>query len=95
MTAQIQTGIPGNPDPWWQDSALRAIDHLAASGVEFTAADLDDLGVPQPDHPCRWGAVFSAAKSEGVIHRIGYRSSRRPGRNRGVCAVWIGSEYVA
>lgn len=84
------TGIPGTPDPWWESGALTAIEALAKSGQPFTAADLDALGVGQPDHPCRWGSVFAKAKQLGIVRKIGYSASRRPSRSKGVCAVWTG-----
>ena len=81
----------GNSDEWWQSTALSAIEHLASLPMTFTAADLDDLGVPAPDHPCRYGSVFSLAKRLKLIRRVGYAPSRRAGRDGGVCAVWIGT----
>lgn len=81
----------GNTDEWWQSTALSAIEHLASLPMTFTAADLDDLGVPTPDHPCRYGSVFSLAKRLKLIRRVGYAPSRRAGRDGGVCAVWIGT----
>lgn len=86
MTATLHT-VPGNPDLWWEDGALRAIEHLAATVTSFTAYDLIGL-VDEPDHSCRWGSVFAKAKALGIIQRIGYTSSRRPGRSSGVCGVW-------
>lgn len=83
--------IPGNNDTWWQAGALKAIMSLAATGKPFTAADLEDLGVGQPDHSCRWGSVFAEAKALGLIRRVGYTASRRPSRSGGVCAVWQGA----
>ena len=81
----------GNRDEWWQSTALTAIEHLASLPMTFTASDLDDLGVPTPDHPCRYGSVFSLAKRLKLIRRVGYAPSRRAGRDGGVCAVWIGT----
>ena len=75
-------------DPWWESTALSAIEHLAANGQQFTAADLTDLGVPEPDHPARWGSVIAKAKALKIIEKAGYTTARRPSRNAGVTAVW-------
>lgn len=77
-------------DDWWRSTAERALLWWAESGVEFDAFDLTQLGVPDPDHPNRWGALFGAAKATGLIEPVGYRQSRRPGRHGGVCRVWKG-----
>lgn len=87
----VETTIPGNTDGWWESCALAAIETLAKSGRVFTAADLADLGVDTPDHPCRWGSVFAKAKAAGTIVRVGYAPSRTAGRRGGVCAMWFGA----
>lgn len=92
---QNTTPIPGNTDPWWEAGALKAIETLATTGRNFTAADLTDLGVAEPDHSCRWGSLFAAAKRCGIVVRVGYAPARRAGRNGGVAAIWKGAtEYV-
>ena len=90
MTEQLHT-IPGTPDPHWESTALSAIETLAKQGQPFTAADLTDLGVTEPDHSCRWGSVFAKAKALGIVRKLGYAASRRPSRSAGVCAVWTGA----
>lgn len=82
--------IPGNPALPWESVALSAIEHLAKAGRPFTAADLDDLGVPAPDHSCRWGSVFAKAQALGLIRKVGYVQSRRPSRSYGICSQWGG-----
>ncbi|GAB3698520.1 hypothetical protein [Mariniluteicoccus flavus] len=79
-----------NADDWWRDCATRALEHLAASGQTFDAYDLTELGVPDPDHPNRWGGLFQAATRADLIEPVGYRESRRPTRSGGVCRVWQG-----
>jgi hypothetical protein len=81
-------------DPWWLECALQAIEDLAATGREFTAWDLSDMGVPDPDRPARWGAAFSVASTRGLIEAVGYQVSRRPSRGGGACRVWRGVESV-
>lgn len=80
-------------DDWWRDTAERALSHLASTGRAFTAMDITDLGVPDPDHPNRWGALFSTARTRGEIEPLGWTYSRRPSRSFGVCRVWIGTEH--
>lgn len=100
MTRQphsTQDAIPGvgqaeqNADQWWSDCAQRAIRDLASSGREFTAYDVQLLGVPEPDHPNRWGAAFRAACMRGVIRSAGFVRSSRPSREGGVCRLWVGA----
>ena len=86
--------IPGTPDPHWEAGALKAIETLANTGRPFTAADLTDMGVSEPDHPCRWGSVMAKAKALKLIRRAGFTTSRRAGRNAGYCAIWTGSSII-
>ena len=86
----VVSELPG--DVWWETGALAAIEALAKTGRPFTAADLTDQGVAEPDHPCRWGSLFAKAKALGTIRRVGYGTSRRGGRNGGICAIWQGIE---
>lgn len=79
-------------DAWWRDCASRAIDHLAGTGQPFTAADLGELGVPDPDHPNRIGALFSAARNAGTIRPVGYTTSPTKSRHGGVVRVWKGTQ---
>lgn len=79
-----------NADDWWADSAWRAMAVLAETGREFTAYDLTEMGVPDPDHPNRWGALFAAAHKQEIITPIGFEQSRRRARHSGVCRIWRG-----
>lgn len=85
--------VDESADEWWHDCALRAIEWLAATGTEFDAADVAQMGVPDPDVPARWGAVFQAARRRGVIVPVGYTLARRRARHAGVNRVWIGAEH--
>ena len=80
-----------NADPSWRDCARRAAAELARRGQDFTADDLTGLGVPDPDHPARWGSLFSTLKREGIITLVNYRASTKPSRNGGVVRVWRGT----
>ena len=79
-------------DPWWWLVAMRGMKWLADTRTPFDAFDLTLLGVPDPDHGARWGALFNAAASAGMIKRVGYTKSRRPTRAGGVCMVWVGCD---
>lgn len=74
----------------WLSCAEAALSVLIRRGRPFTAADLTDLGVPSPDHPCRYGSLFAAAKARGDILPLGYRPSPRASRNGGVTRIWLG-----
>lgn len=80
-----------NIDRWWRSCADAAIAHLAAGDRPFSADQVAAL-VPNPDHPCRWGARFSAALKAGVIRPVGYTVSARPSRHRGVQRLYVGGE---
>lgn len=80
-----------NADDWWKSSAMQGLKALAASGRDFDAYDVAQLGVPEPDHANRWGALFRAARQQGLIVPVGYHESKRPGRASGSCRVWRGT----
>lgn len=79
-----------NTDEWWRDGARRAVHALARTGREFTADDVRDFGVSEPDHPNRWGSLFLAASREGVIECVGARKSTRGPRHASLTRVWRG-----
>ena len=79
-----------NRDEFWWATAMRALRWLADAPGTFESYDLTELGVPDPDHPNRWGALFRAAHTAGTIRPAGYTQSRRPGRAGGLCRVWTG-----
>lgn len=79
-----------NADDWWRSSAEQALSWLARDGQPFSAFDITELGVPDPDDSHRWGALFRAAYTRGQIEPVGYEQSRRPSRAGGVCRVWRG-----
>ncbi len=80
-----------NADWWWRDCADRALTHCCESGREFTADDLRELGVPEPDHPNRWGALFAGAHARGVIEPVRFSTSSRRARHGGTYRVWRGA----
>lgn len=82
--------VRGNHDPDWMARARSAVRTLAASGLRFTSYDVSLMGVEEPDHPSRWGALFAGCRAEGLIVRMGDTISKRPGRDKGRCSVWRG-----
>lgn len=88
--APILAEVLDNGDSWWRDCAERALAHWAESGLPFTADDLRELGVPEADHPNRWGALFATFHRRGVIEAVGYQVSTRRSRHGGVLRVWRG-----
>lgn len=91
--ARADTGIDqadANTDHWWRDCCDRAIAQLAAQGIVFQAVDLLDLGVPEPDHPNRWGARLREAARAGVIQPAGWGPSRRPTTACSAVRLWRG-----
>lgn len=82
-------------DQPWLSCAEQALAVLIRRGRPFTASDLTELGVPDPDHSSRWGSLFAAAKARGDILPLGYGISRRPGRNSGYCRTWLGIPRAA
>lgn len=81
-----------NGDKFWRSCFDAAVDHLAASGREWSTDDVFALGVPTPDHPNRVGAAINAAMKTGRISPVGYRLSSRPSRHAGVVRVWVGGD---
>lgn len=86
-----EKAIRHRDDVWW-GQAMSGIGLLALAGEPFDAFDLQSVGVGEPDHPNRYGALFRSAASAGVIEKLGHHQSKRPGRSGGVCAVWRGKQ---
>lgn len=91
----VATMHAGRSDSWWRECAERAAMVLIQRGAEFTASDLTEMGVPDPDHSARWGSLFASLKAAGLIIPVGYRPSPRATRNGGVCRVWRGLPRAA
>ena len=87
----VSTAIRHRDDKWW-GQAMGGISLLASTGESFDAFDLQSVGVGEPDHPNRYGALFRSAATAGVIEKVGFHQSKRPGRSGGVCAVWRGKQ---
>lgn len=73
----------------WEADAREALEQVAKSGLPFTAYDLTEKAqLRNPSHPNQWGPLFRQAATDGVIRKVGYAESRRPGRKHGLCRVW-------
>lgn len=71
-----------------------ALDGLAASGAEFTADDLQlalDEDTRRLAPPNLISAVIAVASRHSRIVHVGYGTSTRPARHRGVLRKWIGA----
>lgn len=84
--------VDRNADGWWRSCALAGIRHLAALGEPFTAHDVATLGVPDPDHPNRWGALFSTAAHAQIIRPVGVVRSDRRTTHRALVRLWVGAQ---
>lgn len=88
---RAQKGMPAQ----WRATALQAIEAMAATGRDFQAWDLvEEMGLPDPDHPCRWGEVFRVAARKGLITEVGSARSKRPTTRSSLTLVWRGTEAV-
>lgn len=73
----------------WTGDAMAALVKVAAEGNPFDAYTLTEKAeLREPPHPNMWGTLFREASRLGVIRRVGFHESRRPGRRSGVCRVW-------
>lgn len=78
-------------DAEWAADCDRAIRTLAATGQPFTAYDLHAM-VREPSNPNHWGPRLPVAAKRGLIRKVGYRKSDRPGTRGSAVAVWQGIE---
>lgn len=82
-------------DEWWWECAYRAMLTLAVSGDAFSVDHLRDMGVPEPDHGNRWGALFLTAARWNLIIRVSdTQATRRPSHGRRV-GTWRGHPRLA
>jgi hypothetical protein len=76
----------------WGADAMDALVKIAAEGKPFDAYDLSEKAeLRDPPHPNMWGTLFREASKDGLIRRVGFHESRRPGRRNGICRVWQGA----
>ena len=73
----------------WESDAREALERVAREGLPFTAYDLTEKAeLRNPPHANCWGQLFKQAATDGVIRRVGFVESRRPGRKHGLCRLW-------
>lgn len=73
----------------WSADAHDALLRVAAEGKPFDAYTLTERGeLRDPPTPNMWGTLFRQAARDGLIRRVGFHESRRPGRKAGICRVW-------
>lgn len=87
----MTNGNSSTPEPTWYATAHAALNRLARSGDSFTAFDLTEAGVGQPEHPSQWGALFREAHRDGVITPVGFLESQRPSRHKAIVRLWVGA----
>ena len=81
-----------NADEWWISTAMQAVRAMAAGGQVFQAYDLVEVyGIPEPDHPNRWGALLGRAARAGLIVSVGAAPSRRPTACKSLTRTWRGA----
>jgi hypothetical protein len=72
----------------WEADAREALERVAKQGKPFTAYDLTEADLRNPPNANQWGPLFRQAATDGVIRRVGFIESRRPGRKNGLCRLW-------
>jgi hypothetical protein len=73
----------------WESDAREALERVAREGRPFDAFDLTEKAeLRDPPSPAMWGMLFRQAATDGIIRKVGFHESRRPGRKHGVCRVW-------
>lgn len=79
-------------DAWTRGCWQTAIGYWASTGWPFTADEVRELGVPDPQNPNAVGAQFMAAARAGLIRPVGFVQSRRPSRHAAWLRQWVGGE---
>ncbi|GAB3621791.1 hypothetical protein GCM10027417_30530 [Glutamicibacter endophyticus] len=90
-------GLPDGPqagfeyaDADWRDIATRAARELGRTEHPFTVDSLRRWGVPDPDKPERWGALFAGLARQKIIQFHGLALHRGPGGRVSAIRVWVG-----
>ncbi|MEC3853463.1 hypothetical protein [Paenarthrobacter ureafaciens] len=90
MSDGVQAAHVFSPDAWRAD-AVAAVHTLAASGRVFTVDHLRRAGIPDPDKPQRWGALFAVMRNSGVIECAGMQEHRIKAGDSQLIRQWRGS----
>lgn len=89
---QALAEVRARTDSTWRAAALNGLQELARTGEVFEAYDLILLGVPEPEHSSRWGALFNAAARAGIITAAGFGPSKRPTVRGSALRLWRGTD---
>lgn len=89
--AMKKTNDANNSQHIWRRQAEITLARRAASGETFTAHDLRDDGLGEPDNPAMWGSLFRQAQMEGLIVTVGVLNSKRAQRHGSLSRVWVGA----
>jgi len=91
---QALAEVRARTDSTWRAAALNGLEELARRGDVFEAYDLIRLGVPEPEHSSRWGALFNAAAKAGIITAAGAGPSARPTVRKSLTRFWRGTDLA-
>lgn len=91
---QALAAVRARTDSTWRATALNGLQELARRGDVFEAYDLIALGVPEPEHSSRWGALFNAAAKAGIITAAGAGPSARPTVKKSLTRFWRGTDLA-
>jgi len=75
----------------WKATWSQAIALLASIGEPFTSDEVRELAGDPWDHPNACGALFHRAAREGLIRKVGYRSSERAALHKHPLTLWQGA----
>lgn len=89
---QALADVRARTDNTWRLTALNGVRELARRGEVFEAYDLVLLGVPEPEHSSRWGALFNTAARAGIITAAGAGPSARPTVKKSLTRFWRGTD---
>jgi hypothetical protein len=88
---------PGSPavleNPTWFEDAWAILEARAAQPGLWTADDLRDLGMGEPEKPNHLGVLFRKAQNARLIAQAGFVQSRRKERHGGAVRVWVGTAF--
>ena len=86
----LQAAYAYAPDEW-REQGLALARYLAGTGEPFTVADLQRLGLPEPEKPEQWGALVAAMRNRKIAEHIGWTEhTTAKGKKHGV-RIWQGT----
>lgn len=77
----------------WTAIVRPVFEATAATGRRFTSFEVaDEHNLPDPPKPkCQWGMFIRTLTVEGLIERVGYDDSARPGGRHSSVKIWRGT----